>query len=64
MIVFVSRLWIHEIMRVFYDRLIEHSDRQWLFNAMRDAVKDQFKENFDMIMSSTISDGRKVVSNC
>lgn len=50
-------------MRVFYDRLIENSDRQWLFNMTKVAVKEHFKENFDMIMSSILEDGRKSVSN-
>ncbi|GAB1601341.1 dynein heavy chain 12, axonemal-like isoform X2 [Argonauta hians] len=43
------RLWAHEIMRVFYDRLIEDEDRKWLFEIVKRLVKEIFKENFDLV---------------
>lgn len=43
------RLWVHETMRVFYDRLIDDKDRKWLIEAIKTCVKDIFKENFDAV---------------
>uniref|UniRef100_A0A672VFG6 Dynein axonemal heavy chain 12 n=1 Tax=Strigops habroptila TaxID=2489341 RepID=A0A672VFG6_STRHB len=43
------RLFVHEVFRVFYDRLVEDSDRAWLFNLMKGIVKEHFKEAFDSV---------------
>uniref|UniRef100_A0A669PGZ3 Dynein axonemal heavy chain 12 n=1 Tax=Phasianus colchicus TaxID=9054 RepID=A0A669PGZ3_PHACC len=45
------RLFVHEVFRVFYDRLVEDSDRAWLFNLMKDIVKEHFKEAFDSVFA-------------
>ncbi|XP_011859412.1 PREDICTED: dynein heavy chain 12, axonemal-like [Vollenhovia emeryi] len=44
-----SRLWVHEVLRVFSDRLINHSDRYWLFQTIKDIVETVLKERFDII---------------
>jgi dynein heavy chain, axonemal len=44
-----TRLWAHEITRVFSDRLISDEDRTWMMNAVRDAVRAPFGSNFDQL---------------
>ena len=39
----MSRLWIHEIQRVFRDRLINNEDREWFNKAVIDKVKRKLK---------------------
>jgi len=46
------RLWAHEVMRVFYDRLINEEDREWLFNEIRKIVSTNFKESFDKVFQN------------
>lgn len=41
------RLWVHEILRVFSDRMLDEDDKEWLFQRIRDAVKSNFKDSFE-----------------
>uniref|UniRef100_A0A6P7FR39 Dynein heavy chain 7, axonemal-like n=1 Tax=Diabrotica virgifera virgifera TaxID=50390 RepID=A0A6P7FR39_DIAVI len=43
------KIWVHEVMRVFYDRLVEKRDRVWVYEEVKKYVNDNFRENFDMI---------------
>lgn len=41
------RLWVHEVLRVFADRLLDHADRRWLLLTIRDTVDSTLRERFD-----------------
>lgn len=43
------RLWVHEVLRVFGDRLADHTDFVWLYNLLRECVRSHFRENFDAL---------------
>ncbi|XP_021341821.1 dynein heavy chain 12, axonemal-like isoform X1 [Mizuhopecten yessoensis] len=53
----LSRLWVHEVMRVFYDRLTDDSDRDWLFKSVKKATKEHFKEDFDSLFEHLAGGG-------
>ncbi|XP_066238142.1 dynein axonemal heavy chain 3-like [Saccopteryx leptura] len=44
------RLWIHEIYRVFYDRLIDDEDRQVFFNMMKETTSNCFKQSVEKVL--------------
>ncbi len=44
-------MWIHEIFRVYYDRLVDDSDRKWLYEYTIKVTTDELKENFHSILS-------------
>ena len=41
-----TKLWTHEVYRVFYDRLIDESDRGWLFNQVKESALTHFGHEF------------------
>ncbi|KAK5863728.1 hypothetical protein PBY51_000737 [Eleginops maclovinus] len=43
------RLFVHEVFRVYYDRLVDDKDRAWLYQLMNGILKDHFKESFDQV---------------
>ncbi|RZF35242.1 hypothetical protein LSTR_LSTR009366 [Laodelphax striatellus] len=43
---FIS-LWLHEMLRVFSDRLVESNDRNWFFTQLKDSVKSNFRTTME-----------------
>uniref|UniRef100_H2ZME2 AAA+ ATPase domain-containing protein n=1 Tax=Ciona savignyi TaxID=51511 RepID=H2ZME2_CIOSA len=49
------RLWVHEIYRVFYDRLIDDQDRQTFFHIVKECCSNYFKQNLDKVLSHLVN---------
>ncbi|KAG2482389.1 hypothetical protein HYH03_018685 [Edaphochlamys debaryana] len=45
------RLWAHEILRVFYDRLVDDKDRSWFLAYLRGVMKDKLGAEFDKLFA-------------
>uniref|UniRef100_A0A8C5C8I2 Dynein axonemal heavy chain 7 n=1 Tax=Gadus morhua TaxID=8049 RepID=A0A8C5C8I2_GADMO len=52
------RLWIHEVYRVFYDRLIDHQDREMFFNIVQDRTSSFFKQTIDKLLGHLSLNGK------
>ncbi|KAF4662797.1 hypothetical protein FOZ61_002166 [Perkinsus olseni] len=54
------RLWVHEVFRVFGDRLVDDKDRVWLLEQMRDVTRSHLGVGFDDVMKhlDSNSDGK------
>ena len=51
-------------MRVYYDRLVDDSDRTWLVNFLKETMNEEFKTNFDELFKKLDfnKDGERVDS--
>ncbi|XP_048348807.1 dynein axonemal heavy chain 3 [Sphaerodactylus townsendi] len=52
------RLWIHEVYRVFYDRLIDSEDRQVFFDMVKETTSNCFKQSVDKVLSHLSPTGK------
>ena len=51
------RLWIHEIYRVFYDRLTDAKDRGWFYEHTKQALESDFGKSMDKLFVHLDADG-------
>ncbi|XP_053412126.1 dynein axonemal heavy chain 3 [Nycticebus coucang] len=57
------RLWIHEVYRVFYDRLVDKEDRQVFFNLVKETTSNCFKQTVEKVLIHLSPTGKIVDDN-
>jgi len=51
------RLWTHEILRVFSDRLVDEHDAEMLFDMIKSTIKDKFGKTLDALFANIKREG-------
>lgn len=56
----MRRLWAHEVLRVYGDRLVDDDDRVWLFNVLIDTINEKLAETADVLFERLKQKGKPV----
>ncbi|XP_032686024.1 dynein heavy chain 7, axonemal-like isoform X4 [Odontomachus brunneus] len=62
----MKRLWVHEILRVFGDRLIDETDIKWLVNQVAGTLKERMEVSIEELFEDLLSkkeDARTITVN-
>jgi len=57
------RLWAHETVRVFGDRLVNDKDRSWIVDSISECIRAPFGNNFDMLFKHLDKNGDNKIDN-
>lgn len=56
----LKRLWLHEIHRVYYDRLIDDTDRSWFFETAKSILESKLGEDINTLCSNLADESGQV----
>lgn len=56
----LKRLWLHEIHRVYYDRLIDDADRLWFYETAKSILVDKLDININKLCPNLVDAEGKV----
>ncbi|CAD6235446.1 GSCOCG00007903001-RA-CDS, partial [Cotesia congregata] len=57
------KLWIHEVYRVFHDRLIDNDDRDTLFEMVKQTVYDQLRQPLNKVLGNLLKPNEKNITS-
>lgn len=52
----MKRLWVHEVLRVYGDRLVDDTDSKWLVQQMRKTIAERMDDDMDSLFKDLTED--------
>lgn len=57
------KLWIHEVYRVFHDRLVDDEDRETLFKLVKHIVYSDLRQPLDKVLANLLNEDEKNITS-
>lgn len=57
----MKRLWVHEVLRVYGDRLVDVTDIKWLVHQIRATVSTYLDDDLDRMFQDLLKDNQESV---
>ena len=58
----LKRLWVHEVLRVYGDRLVDDNDIKWLVEQIRRTMSEYMDDNLDDLFQDLLTHANTVGS--
>lgn len=57
----MKRLWIHEVMRIYHDRMIDQNDSDQFMNDLKYVIHSELKEDINSLMVHLLTENETEV---